>query len=80
MSDRTCTSHMTWIHLFCPSLYVCTGNSLSELPSVVGSLSSLRTLDVSDNNIVQLPKTLAYIRTLEVCVSGNKLECRNAKH
>ncbi|TMS08135.1 E3 ubiquitin-protein ligase LRSAM1 [Larimichthys crocea] len=36
-----------------------------ELPSVVGSLRSLRTLDVSDNNIVQLPKTLAYIRTLE---------------
>lgn len=59
---------------------VCTGNSLSELPSVVGSLSSLRTLDVSDNNIVQLPKTLAYIRTLEVCVLGNKLERRNAKH
>lgn len=59
---------------------VCTGNSLSELPSVVGSLRSLRTLDVSDNNIVQLPKTLAYIRTLEVCVLGNKLERRNAKH
>lgn len=71
---------MTWIHVFCPSPCVCTGNSLSELPSVVGSLSSLRTLDVSDNNIVQLPKTLAYIRTLEVCVLGNKLERRNAKH
>lgn len=47
---------------------VCKGNCLSELPSSVGSLSSLRTLDLSDNNIVQLPKALAYIRTLEVCI------------
>uniref|UniRef100_A0A8C3ANR3 Leucine rich repeat and sterile alpha motif containing 1 n=1 Tax=Cyclopterus lumpus TaxID=8103 RepID=A0A8C3ANR3_CYCLU len=44
-----------------------------ELPSSIGSLSSLRTLDLSDNNIVQLPKALVYIRTLEVCVSGFKL-------
>ena len=80
MSERTCTSHMTLINWFCPSLYACTGNSLSELPSVIGSLSSLRTLDVSDNNIVQLPKTLAHIRTLEVCVLRNQLEHRNAKH
>lgn len=50
------------------------GNCLSELPSSIGSLSSLRTLDLSDNNIVQLPKTLAYIRTLEVCVFGFKLK------
>uniref|UniRef100_A0A673BDS1 RING-type domain-containing protein n=1 Tax=Sphaeramia orbicularis TaxID=375764 RepID=A0A673BDS1_9TELE len=42
-----------------------TGNRLTELPASVGSLSSLRTLDISDNNITQLPKTLAYIRTLE---------------
>lgn len=44
-----------------------TGNCLSELPASIGSLSSLRTLDVSDNNIVQLPKNVAHIRTLEVC-------------
>lgn len=44
------------------------GNCLCELPFSLGSLSSLRTFNVSDNNIVQLPKQLAYIRTLEVCV------------
>uniref|UniRef100_A0A3B4V714 Leucine rich repeat and sterile alpha motif containing 1 n=1 Tax=Seriola dumerili TaxID=41447 RepID=A0A3B4V714_SERDU len=42
-----------------------TGNCLSELPVSVSCLSSLRTLDLSDNNIVQLPKTVAHIRTLE---------------
>lgn len=60
-------------YVFSPSLCICTGNCLSELPSSFGSLSSLRTLDLSDNNIVQLPKALAYIRTLEVCVLGFKL-------
>lgn len=54
-----------------PSLCTCIGNSLSELPSSIGSLSSLRTLDLSDNSIVQLPKSLANIRTLEVCVFTN---------
>lgn len=51
---------------FSQSLYICIGNLLSELPSLIGSLSSLRTLDLSENNIVQLPRTLANIRTLEV--------------
>lgn len=50
------------------TLYISIANSLSELPSTIGSLHSLRTLDLSDNNIVQLPKTLANIRTLEVCL------------
>lgn len=44
------------------------GNCLSELPSGMSSLCSLRTLDVSDNLIVQIPKTFAYLRTLEVRV------------
>lgn len=48
------------------SLFICPGNSLSALPSSFGSLSSLRTLDLSDNHIVQLPKALVHIRTLEV--------------
>ena len=45
-----------------------TGNCLKELPVLVGSMRSLRTLDISDNDIRQLPKTLAHIKTLEVCV------------
>lgn len=58
---------------FSLSLSVLVGNSLSELPSSLSSLSSLRTLDVSDNVIVQLPKCLANIRTLEVCVAAYTL-------
>lgn len=56
------------------SLSVLVGNSLNELPSSLSSLSSLRTLDVSDNVIVQLPKCLANIRTLEVCVAAYTLD------
>lgn len=52
-------------YFFCIILST-TGNCLSVLPSTIGSLSSLRTLDFSDNSIVHIPKTLAYIRTLEV--------------
>uniref|UniRef100_A0A665V957 Leucine-rich repeat protein SHOC-2 n=1 Tax=Echeneis naucrates TaxID=173247 RepID=A0A665V957_ECHNA len=50
--------------LLCTPLVIC-GNCLSELPTSVGSLSSLRTLDLSDNKITKLPQSLAYIRTLE---------------
>lgn len=68
MSKRACKSHITVV-MFSPiALYISIANSLSELPSTIGSLRSLRTLDLSDNNIVQLPKTLANIRTLEVCL------------
>jgi len=50
------------------SVFPRSGNCLSALPSSVGSLSSLRTLDLSDNLIEQLPDALVHIRTLEVCV------------
>uniref|UniRef100_A0A8C3APQ7 Leucine rich repeat and sterile alpha motif containing 1 n=1 Tax=Cyclopterus lumpus TaxID=8103 RepID=A0A8C3APQ7_CYCLU len=69
-NERRCTYQMALLMF---SMLICIGNCLSELPSSIGSLSSLRTLDLSDNNIVQLPKALVYIRTLEVCVSGFKL-------
>uniref|UniRef100_A0A8C0J657 Leucine rich repeat and sterile alpha motif containing 1 n=1 Tax=Chelonoidis abingdonii TaxID=106734 RepID=A0A8C0J657_CHEAB len=38
---------------------------LKELPSTLGDLRSLRTLDVSENLLQKLPQALAHIRTLE---------------
>lgn len=43
------------------------GNKLKELPATLGGLRSLRTLDVSENLLRELPRGLAHIRTLEVC-------------
>lgn len=47
---------------------LCEGNCLRELPSSVGHMGSLRTLDLSENSIRELPKELANVRTLEVSV------------
>lgn len=47
---------------------LCEGNFLRELPSSVGCMCSLRTLDLSENSIRELPKELANVRTLEVRV------------
>lgn len=41
-------------------------NKLKELPDTIGELRSLRTLDVSGNEIRRLPQMLAHVRTLEV--------------
>lgn len=41
-------------------------NRLKELPDTVGELRSLRTLDISENEIRRLPQVLAHVRTLEV--------------
>lgn len=43
------------------------GNKLKELPATVSGLRSLRTLDISENLLQELPRVLAHIRTLEVC-------------
>ncbi|RXN10340.1 E3 ubiquitin- ligase LRSAM1 [Labeo rohita] len=40
-------------------------NSLTVIPVAVGRMSSLRTLDISENSIRELPKELANVRTLE---------------
>lgn len=45
---------------------VCLDNKLKELPDTVGELRSLRTLDISENEIQRLPQMLAHVRTLEV--------------
>lgn len=45
-----------------------TGNSLTVIPVSVGRMSSLRTLDISENSITELPKELANVRTLEVSI------------
>lgn len=42
------------------------GNKLKELPATVSGLRSLRTLDISENVLQELPRVLAHIRTLEV--------------
>lgn len=42
------------------------GNKLRDLPGTVSSLRSLRALDISGNVVVELPRGLAHIRTLEV--------------
>ena len=41
-------------------------NRLKELPDTLGELRSLRTLDISENEIQRLPRMLAHVRTLEV--------------
>uniref|UniRef100_A0A673YB40 Leucine rich repeat and sterile alpha motif containing 1 n=1 Tax=Salmo trutta TaxID=8032 RepID=A0A673YB40_SALTR len=41
------------------------GNCLSQLPTSVGRMSSLRTLDLSENSVRELPRDLALARTLE---------------
>lgn len=41
-------------------------NKLKELPDTLGELRSLRTLDISENEIQRLPQMLAHVRTLEV--------------
>lgn len=43
------------------------GNKLKELPATVSGLRSLRTLDISENLLQELPRVLAHIRTLKVC-------------
>lgn len=45
-----------------------TGNCLTVIPVSVGRMSSLRTLDISENSIRELPKELASVRTLEVSI------------
>uniref|UniRef100_A0A8C1SCP3 Leucine rich repeat and sterile alpha motif containing 1 n=1 Tax=Cyprinus carpio TaxID=7962 RepID=A0A8C1SCP3_CYPCA len=40
-------------------------NRLTVIPVSVGHMSSLRTLDISENSIRELPKELASVRTLE---------------
>lgn len=42
------------------------GNKLKELPATMSGLRSLRTLDISENLLQELPRVLAHIRTLEV--------------
>lgn len=41
-------------------------NRLKELPDTLGELRSLRTLDISENEVRRLPQMLAHVRTLEV--------------
>ncbi|NWS49904.1 LRSM1 ligase, partial [Probosciger aterrimus] len=41
------------------------GNKLKDLPVTVSGLRSLRSLDISGNTVVELPRGLAHIRTLE---------------
>lgn len=41
-------------------------NKLKELPDTLGELRSLRTLNISGNEIQRLPQMLAHVRTLEV--------------
>lgn len=48
------------------AIWVSTDNKLKELPDTLGELRSLRTLDVSENEIQRLPQMLAHVRTLEV--------------
>lgn len=58
---------------------LCEGNCLCELPSSVGCMGSLRTLDLSENSIRELPKELANVRTLEVSVKPVIALCKSLK-
>lgn len=48
------------------AIWVSVDNKLKELPDTLGELRSLRTLDISENEIQRLPQMLAHVRTLEV--------------
>ncbi len=50
-----------------------TGNNLTVIPVSVGRMSSLRTLDISENSIRELPKELANVRTLEVSILSKSI-------
>lgn len=54
-------------------LWVPADNKLKELPETLGELRSLRTLDISENEVRRLPLMLAHVRTLEV--RGHSLRC-----
>ncbi|KAE8574120.1 hypothetical protein XENTR_v10024953, partial [Xenopus tropicalis] len=41
------------------------GNKLRVLPSTIGGLRSLRTLNICENRLAELPRSLANVRTLE---------------
>lgn len=61
-------------------LWVPADNKLKELPETLGELRSLRTLDISENEVRRLPLMLAHVRTLEVrhsvgCHRGLPCEC-----
>lgn len=49
------------ITLSCPI-----GNMLKGLPDEIGKMKSLRTLNISHNNVTNLPVPLANVRTMEV--------------
>jgi len=51
------------------------GNKLRELPATVSGLRSLRTLNVSENLLQELPRVLAHVRTLEVCTQPALSAC-----
>ena len=56
------------------AIWVSADNKLKELPDTLGELRSLRTLDISENEIQRLPQMLAHVRTLEVR-QGQSLQC-----
>ena len=50
------------------------GNTLTELPDQLGEMVSLRSLDVSANQITHLPLTLAKLKCLEnITVDSEKM-------
>jgi len=53
-------------HLNERNVSMLTGNCPTVIPVSVGRMSSLRSLDISENSIRELPKELARVRTLEV--------------
>lgn len=46
-------------------IFLVSGNKLKELPVSICDLPSLRTLDISHNQIKSLPKGMWHVRTLE---------------
>lgn len=53
-----------------------TGNGLTILPHEIGELTELKQLDISENDLISIPKQLSTLQHLDtISMTGNRYEC-----